>query len=272
VDVDLKRLVTRHRHVAPMLSALLAATDARLVITDAEGTVILHREGSAAAAASAASGQPAQRFPVAVENRTVGWVEGPRVAAAVASVMSYAASREQDKRSLAQEALDRYRELNLIYDLAESIGATLEVAAVARVAGHEAGRLPSGGAGFILLRDRDGSGDGLVAAGETQPPVAAPRAGDGIIGSVLDGEAEIVNDVAGDARASSAERAAIGSLVVAPLKVRGRRIGVIGAASAEPIEYRAADLKVITAIAALAAPTLDQAAAHEAALRAAGRA
>ena len=270
MEHDLKRLITRHRHVAPMLSALLAATDARLVITDAEGTVILHREGWAAGAAAAATGQPAQRFPVSVENRTVGWVEGPRVAAAVASVLSYAASREQDKRALAQEALDRYRELNLIYDLAEQIGATLEVEAVARVAGHEASRLPTGGGGFILLRDGDGSS--LRAAGETSPPVADPRSGDGIIGAVLEGEPEIVNDVAGDARASSAERAAIGSLVVAPLKVRGRRIGVIGAASPEPVEYRAADLKVLTAIAALAAPTLDQAAAHEAALRAAGRA
>lgn len=269
MDVDLKRLVTRHRHVAPMLSALLAATDARLVITDADGTVILHREGSAASAAAAATGQPAQRFPVSVESRTVGWVEGPRVAAAVASVLSYAASREQDKRALAQEALDRYRELNLIYDLAEQIGATLEVEAVAQVAGHEANRLPTGGRGFILLRDDDSR---LRPAGGTEAPVDGATADDGIIAAVLEGEAEIVNDVAADARSSDAERSAFASIVAAPLKVRERRIGVIGAVSAEPVEYRAADLKVLTAIAALAAPTLDQAAAHEAALRAAVRA
>jgi K+-sensing histidine kinase KdpD len=268
VDHDLKRLVTRHRHVAPMLSALLAATDARIVITDAEGTLILHREGSAASAAAAATGQPAQRFPVTVETRTVGWVEGPRVGAAVASVLSYAASREQDKRALAQEALDRYRELNLIYDLAEGIGATLEVDAVARVAGHEANRLPTGGRGFILLRDEAGQ---LQPAGATDPPTGDVHDA-GIIGAVLEGEAEIVNDVAGDERASDAERRSFSSLVAAPLRVRGRRFGVIGAVSDEPVEYRAADLKVLTAIAALAAPTLDQATAHETALRAAVRA
>jgi hypothetical protein len=38
-----------------------------------------------------------------------------------------------------------------------------------------------------------------------------------------------------------------------------------------PVEYRAADLKVLGAIAALAAPTIDQARAHEAVLRTAGR-
>jgi GAF domain-containing protein len=209
-----------------------------------------------------------QRYPISVENRVVGWVEGPRAAAAVAAVLSYAAAREGDKRALAQEALDRYREMNLIYDLAETIGATLEVDAVARVAGAEVGRMPSGGSGFVLLRQPDGR---LTPAGGTTPPVHDSRAGAGVIGAVLDGEAEIVNEVATDPRSTDAERAAIASLVVAPLKVRGTQIGVIGAGSAEPIEYRAADLKVLTAIAALAAPTLDQAAAHEAALRAAAR-
>jgi len=56
-------------------------------------------------------------------------------------------------------------------------------------------------------------------------------------------------------------------LVAAPLRVRGERIGVIGTASSSPVEYKASDLKALTAIAALAAPTLAQAAAHEASLR-----
>ncbi|MBI2763978.1 MAG: GAF domain-containing protein, partial [Chloroflexi bacterium] len=95
-------------------------------------------------------------------------------------------------------------------------------------------------------------------------------AGVGILGAVLDGEAEIVNDIAADPRASAGE-CQFGSLIVAPLKVRGDRIGVIGAMSIQPVEYRAADLKVLTAIAALTAPTLEQARAHEAVLRTTGR-
>jgi putative methionine-R-sulfoxide reductase with GAF domain len=267
MDVDLRRLVTRHRHVAPMLSALLAGTDARVIVTDAEGTVILHREGSGPAGSITTDGQ---RFPILLEGQAVGWVEGQRVAAAVAAVLGYAAAREHDKRSLAQEALERYRELNLIYDLADQIGATLEIPAVAAVAAREAGRLPSGGTGFLLLRTARG---GLEPTdGEEAPPAgfAAARAGAGILGSVLEGEAEIVNDVAADPRSTTAERS-IASLIAAPLKVRGERIGVVGAWSDQPIEYRAADLKVLTAIAALAAPTIDQARAHEAVLRTAGR-
>jgi hypothetical protein len=267
MDIDLRRLVTRHRHVAPMLSALLAGTDARVIVTDAEGTVILHREGSGPAGAITTDGQ---RFPILLEGRAVGWVEGQRVAAAVAAVLGYAAAREHDKRSLAQEALERYRELNLIYDLADQIGATLEIPAVAAVAVREAGRMPSGGTGFLLLRTVTGGLEPTDDAAAPPDGLAAAWAGAGLLGSVLEGEAEIVNDVAADPRSTPAERS-IASLIAAPLKVRGERIGVVGAWSDQPIEYRAADLKVLTAIAALAAPTIDQARAHEAVLRTAGR-
>jgi hypothetical protein len=242
---ELRRLIVRHRHVAPMLSVLLAGTDARVRITDIDGGVILDRQTGGEAA-----GAPVERHPIVVEGTTVGWVEGPRPSGSIAAVLSYACARETDKRALAREALDRYRELNLIYDLAEEIGATLEVDAVARVAVDEAGRLPTGGEGFIALVGGEG----------------AERLTGGILAAVLDGEAEIVNDVASDPRASTEERA-MASLVVAPLRVRGERIGVLGTASAEPREYHASDLKVLTAIAALTAPTLQQAAVHEAALR-----
>lgn len=243
---ELRRLVSRHRHVAPMLAVLLAATNARVTICDATGDVILDRQSG-----SAPPDAPVDRHPITVEGSTVGWVEGPRPAGAIASVLSYAAARETDKRALAREALDRYRELNLIYDLAEQIGATLEVDAVAAVAVAEASRLPSGGEGFLVLRDGPG----------------AAQLTSGVLGAIAAGEAEIVNDIAADPRATSTERVSA-SLVASPLVVRGERLGVVGTRSATPVEYHASDLKLLMAIAALTAPTLDQAATHASALRA----
>lgn len=243
-SAELRRLVTRHRHVAPMLSVVLAATDARVRITDLEGGVILDRQVGAAPADA-----PVERHPITVEGATVGWVEGPRPASAVAAVLSYAAARETDKRALAREALDRYRELNLIYELADEIGATLEVDAVLEVAVREAGRLPSGGEGFAILRDGPGG----------------TRLENGLLGAILAGDAEVVNDVAADPRSGDADRD-MASVVAAPLRVRGERIGVIGTRSATPVEFHASDLKVLTAIASLAAPTVDQARTHEAAV------
>lgn len=252
-DIDLARLVVRHRHVAPMLSALLGGTNAAVRISDAEGTVILERE---------AGGIGAERFPIVVEGATIGWVEGDRVARAVAAVLSYACSREADKRSLANEALERYRELNLVYDLAEALSGLRSVAAIGQAALAEVNRLPGDGVGFLLLGGSPGGGF-TTPGGVPIGSLVDVGVGDGIVGSLGDGEPAIVNDLAADPRASADERE-LSSLLVAPLRSRGAVIGVIGTATTEPHEYRAADLKVLAAIAALTGPAIDQAQVREA--------
>ena len=178
-------------------------------------------------------------------------------------MLGYAGARETDKRSLAREALDRYRELNLIYDLADEIGAVLETDAIAAVAVAEASRLPTGGLGFVMLLTEDrGRLDRPPDDRSSDAPIVEHDATDGILGAILAGDPEIVNDIAGDPRATALERA-FASVVAAPLRVRGERIGVIGTISRDPIEYYASDLRLLGAIASLAAPTFDQAATME---------
>lgn len=261
MDVDLARLVVRHRHVAPMLSSLLGGTNAAVRIRDAGGATILEREGS---------GIGGERFPIVVEGETVGWVEGDRVARAVASVISYAAAREADKRSLAGEALERYRELNLVYDLAATLSGLQGTAAIGQAALAEVERIAGDGIGFLLVGDEAG---GRLAAPEGVPagPLDDVLAGAGIVGGLGDGEPAIVNDLASSPDASELERS-LGSLIVAPLRARGQAIGVIGAATAGPHDYRAADLKVLAAIAALTGPAIDQALRRDAGAPAQGRA
>ncbi len=257
MDQDLGRLIVRNRHVAPMLSALLSGTNAGVRIRDADGTVVLERE---------AGGIAFERFPIVVEGRTAGTVEGDRLARAIAAVLSYALSREADKRSLAREALDRYRELNLVYQLAEQLSSARTVEEIAGIAVEEAGRLPAGGTGFLLLSGTDGR---LRPAGPAGP-IDEADAAEGIVGAVLtSGVAEEVNDVATDPRATAAERGSA-SLIVAPVVARGATLGVLGAASSRPVTYLAADLKLLAAIAAIVGPALAHATADEPTQAAAG--
>ncbi|HET7472853.1 MAG TPA: GAF domain-containing protein [Candidatus Limnocylindrales bacterium] len=243
-ELDLARLVVRHRHVAPMLSALLTGTNAGCRISAADGTVIVEREGP---------GIGFERFPITVEGEAVGWVEGDRTARAIAAVLSYAVAREADKRSLAREALDRYRELNLVYELADRLSGEHDLAAVAEILVGEASKLPAGGAGFLLVGD-----DHLrpVGGGEVGAAFEGVHVGEGIVGGVAgSGVAEEVNDVVGNARSITAERA-FASLIAAPVVARGRTLGVLGAASPTAVVYQAADLKLLSAIAAIAGPAV----------------
>jgi hypothetical protein len=241
VEPDLARLIVRHRDVAPMLSALLTGTNAGVRITDPAGTVVLERE---------AGGIAFERFPIVVEGESVGFVEGDRIARSIASVLSYALSREADKRSLAREALDRYRELNLVYELADRLSGATSVEHVASIAIEEAGRLPAGGAGFVLVAGPDGEAhpvgtgavDWIVRPGEeSRRGARVGRRGGG---------------QRGRDRPAPPSRNRPRPVVAAPLVARGRALGLLGAASTIPIGYQAADLKLIAAIAAIAGPAL----------------
>jgi hypothetical protein len=228
---ELRRLIVRHRHVAPMLSVLLAGTDARVTITDVDETVILDRQGGTEGHAATV-----ERHPILVDGTPVGWVAGPRPAGAIATVLSYACAREADKRSLAREALDRYRELNLIYDLADQIGAVLEIDAVARVAVDEAAAA-DGRRGFVRLReDADAAARRPADRRRLRSRRGRPA---GILGAILVGDAEIVNDVAARSPGDAMRSAGLRRSWRAPLRVRGERIGVIGTLSREPVEYHA---------------------------------
>jgi GAF domain-containing protein len=135
---------------------------------------------------------------------------------------------------------------------------------VAAIAIPEAGTLPAGGSGFPLPMDEAGP---LTPAGDGDGSGATPGAGQvgaGILGAVAGSAvAEEVNDVDTDPRSTDAERA-FASLICAPVVARGRTIGVLGAGSTTRIEYQAADLKLLAAIAAIVGPALDQARTHEA--------
>jgi putative methionine-R-sulfoxide reductase with GAF domain len=249
---ELRRLIVRHRHVAPMVSALLAGTDAAVTIRDAQGEVVLERTGAGAGEGT---------HDVAVDGETLGSVEGGRAARGVAAVLAYAAARERDKRSLANEALERYRELSLIYDLAEAIGGESDAESIVDTAIAELARLPHDARGFLFLASPDGS---LVSPphATVDPSAIARVVGVGVIGSVAaSGIPELLEDAATDERATDEERSA-GSIVVAPLRAGQATIGVVGA-TATGGAFRAADLKVVTAIAALAGPAIGRAIATE---------
>jgi GAF domain-containing protein len=247
---ELRRLIVRHRHVAPMMSALLAGIDAAVTIRDAAGEPIIERGGP---------GSLDARHEIAVEGDTLGWVEGGRSARGIAAVLAYAAARERDKRSLANEALERYRELSLIYDLAATIGGHADLSPIVTTAVAELSRLPNKALGFVLLLDDDGARLLPPAGVKLEPgPIGTARVGEGIVGAVVAAElAELVENVDADPRATSGERSGA-TLVAAPLRADDRTIGVLGAVGYGGV-FRAADLKVVGAIAALAGPAIGRA-------------
>jgi GAF domain-containing protein len=188
---------------------------------------------------------------------------GQEQAELVATLLTHLANKEAEKDSLADETLERYRELNLLYDLSEKLAVSLELIEVARVALDEARRLIKATGGWVmLLNDGQAELETIAAFGQGFLPQPRIKLGEGIIGAIaLNGKAELVNNIQSDARYIEGQfSTSLRSLACAPLKTKNRIIGVIALGGEEGgVVYLATDLKLLNTLASQAAPAIENA-------------
>lgn len=253
IRIHLKRLLRSGTTTAGAVETMMAAMGSAIRIEDAAGRRLLGAE----------TPLDPLRHPIEWEGDTLGYVIGDRRAAAIADLVTHLVAMEVEKKTLGNEVLGSYRELNLIYDFSERLAASLDIHAVTSMALEQASQLITASGGAVLLLD--GTGNTLSTAatwGKDQVP-ANLDVGQGIIGAIAaSGVAEIVNDVPADSRKCRVE-AGIRSLVCAPLKVKSGIRGVIVLVSETPQSYTAGELKLLTSVAAQVVLATENAALHE---------
>jgi sigma-B regulation protein RsbU (phosphoserine phosphatase) len=256
--IALRHLIGPKKDAAPLVTAFAQALGTPIRIEDAEGRLL----------ADAAVSEGGERYPVALNGHTLGWVSGGPRAEAVAALLAHLAGKEAERKTLGSEVLHLYREVNLIYSFSEKLAALLEVKAVAKLTLEQARQMIAATDGAVMLLDDEtrvfepvaGFGGGLPCSGPF-------RWGQGLIGSIAaGGNAEIVNDVRADPRCQN-ER--VGSLLCAPLKVNERVMGLIVVASADPVNYAAGDLKLLNTLALQSATAIENARLFERTVQAA---
>jgi signal transduction histidine kinase len=204
------------------------------------------------------------RYPIVFAEEIIGWITGGEVVPLLASIISYAASREFEKRELVRETLTRYREINLLYNIAEKITASLSLKKVAQLALEQALTLIKATSASVMLIDENTTILKPIAeCGEGYEPMTALRLGEGIAGDVaLKGQAEIVNNVSTDPRFIE-NNSKTYSIICAPLKMPDKIIGVINLSCEDQHNYIAKDLKLLVAIASQTAFALTNAQLYE---------
>src|SRR4051812_29486016 len=118
---DLRRLLNREKDLAAAFKALLETVDASAGIYDNNGTLLLGSEAGT------------QKVPLTLEEQQIGWLAGSQNTEILSSLVAYFLAGEIEKKNLAREVLDRYRELNLLYDLSAKLTASVEPATIAGI-------------------------------------------------------------------------------------------------------------------------------------------
>ncbi len=251
--ISLKKLLAK-KEVWSILSNLLMAIDTPLSIQDAEGNLLIDDYST----------EPLEKYPVELAGEAIGWVIGNEKASPVASLLSHLVKNEFEKKTLARETLDKYKEVNLIYNISERITASLDLKEVAKLVIDEARRLIAADSGSLMLLNKETKKFEVIAAFGQKSDTKAPiEMGQGIAGNVvLTGRGEIINEVSSDPRFVKGHNR-INSLICVPLQIHEQAIGVINISSKEPFNYTAADLKLFTVLASQAASAIENAILHE---------
>jgi GAF domain-containing protein len=229
-----------------VLRALYPDSIAACTITDATGQPVLGLEVALGAA----------REMVSVEGTVLGWVSGPQ-ATGVAALLTLLGNKELELKSLGAEVLDRYREINLFYNLSEKLSGLLEPAELADVILKEATRLIQAEAGFVAALDAGPTLEVLANVSGALDPDQPLILGQGIIGSLAEqGKAEIIGDLPEAGRRFEGNPR-WQAMLSCPLKSNQRVIGVMGLLSSTPNVYTAGDLKLLNTLATQAAFQID---------------
>ena len=233
-----------------MVRGLLLSIGEPAVIEDDEGRILTLYEGE----------DNLLRHPVTIAGKTVGWVCGGPKVSPVAELLSYLTARELERRSLASETLEGYRELSLFHEISERVPACSKPGEVLASTLKEIKRFFRPDNASVMVLDREtGKLEILSAYGEMYGPKTVMGKGEGIAGAVFaSGRAEMFDDVTSDARYIKGANPAV-SLLCAPLMTGEEPIGVINVSSRRSGAYKSADLKLLTGLASHSASYLENA-------------
>ena len=248
-EVNLKKLIGGRQNT--WFEDLLSMADERIAVEDAAGQLLL----------GTAISQPAVRQPVEFNGEVIGYVAGGARAPVFAELLRQLVAKESERKTLGQEVLGMYREINVIYNFSEKLSETIDPEAIAGTALHEACHLIEAGDGAVyLLRQEEGSELKLLSTtGEVFAEQGSGEAFSALAQRIVhDGTAEIVNDTEEDER-FAAVGPWLSSLLYAPLKVKQRVLGAILLGSPRPTNYRASDLKLLITLALQSASAIESA-------------
>lgn len=190
-----------------------------------------------------------EKHEVTVENEIIGWVLGDKKAYTIALILSAMCKSELEKKALADETLEKYREINILYNVSEKIATTAGVGSVANVVAAEAMKHIDSDFSAILLLNEDGESFETVC--ETGNKISINETFvRNIVKPVINKKSgEIINDIE-RIEGVLTDKIFLKSLICTPIAAKNKVIGVMLIGSSSIKEYTASDLKLCNALAA----------------------
>jgi adenylate cyclase len=112
------------------------------------------------------------RYPIFSEKDTIGWIYCQEQASYLAKLLSYISTKELQLKALAAETLEKYEEINFLYDISSKISRCLGVQAIANLIIEESQKLiQATGASVMLLNPQTKHLEIIAGSGTKYEPL-----------------------------------------------------------------------------------------------------
>ncbi|MEM7346406.1 MAG: PP2C family protein-serine/threonine phosphatase [Chloroflexota bacterium] len=207
-------------------------------------------------------------YPLWVDEHLIGGLLTPPFSSEKASLtqplyhsLTLLLAQAVEKREVAQEALERYREINLLYRISETINASLDSEEIPQMVLNEAIRVINADVGVVLVEQIDGDGKLVTKASHGTPSQI-----DDLCANALHLVAEAYRSNQTDGLVTPVIEAwtAADLILCTPLKTDDRVFGaILLSRQDETFEFTAGDDKLLMALTNQAAIALEQARLHQ---------
>lgn len=244
----LSKLLSQNR-VRQLVADIAEAQGARVAITDVDGAALW--------------GTPpeGERCAIRVSDNLVGWVIASTRPQTIARALEIVAADDLEKRELAREGVQKYRELAVLYDVSGKISSCLKVADIVQFVYEEVRNIVRMGEPLLLLEeDRGGLVDPREHGPDSAPLIRSCRAF--VTGIIDDAKAEIVNNPRADPRFADGGQE-LPALMAVPLIVKQTGLGALLLLSDSGREFGSEDLHLLAGFGTLCAAALEKARLYE---------
>ncbi len=252
--VSLKNIIGKKNEAASVVLAMIEQLQISAWIEDETGKVLL---GAAKETASST-------YPLITDEETVGFVKGDEKAGLIAQLLKHLLLKESEKKKLGSEVLHLYQEVNLMFDFSDKLAKTIGATDIAQTTLEEASRVIRSDNGVIVLwDDKNRQLQVMASIGELffdEQKINSELSV--LLSIILSGQSEIITDTV-ELRRVGIVLPHIKSVLYSALKVNHRVMGAVILASNEEIQYTAADLKLLTALALQSSAAIESALLYE---------
>lgn len=247
--ISLKKILTK-KEISDIISTFYTYEQESFFIEDLEKNILFGEEKNTAF-----------EFPIIINKETIGFIKGNEKCNQIAQMISYVAKIENDKKEVIKDALEKYKQLTLLYDFSIRVNETSEIKEISELIIEEAYNHFSFNEAYIKLFNEDLSQTIIIASTnkEALNSIFAVNKENDIIKHIIETKrAELINNNNIEQKIRS-KNSIYQSILACPIKSKEKLLGVVEFYNKDSEHFTAMDVKIINTITSQAAVAIENA-------------